>query len=386
MMKRKAASAALSSSHRSKRKKSAISGHDIRGDGPKRGRPPSSSSSSKRAKLPPSLQPIYRPSASSSGPAPPPPKLTRPQSGFAPLSSGSFGPPSAGLYPLPTHPGPYPPGVSAPPPGTTSYPRAGAHWVREPLSRRAVGGHLIPWPVWVEARHRGVSAPAPVSVVARQGHGGGRPVYSSSDEEEEEGEESDGEEGLAADVGEGGDGAGVGRSQWWAPLAYGQAVMGFLQGAKLDAEVERMELKALQKKWTGEGSQGKGRPYVDLEGGSRHMVGSVGAKGEGGKGEGLEKPGLKREWSTSSLGGEERGSKGSGKGEGGEVGKASFTQKDGVWLCGVCERTFTDIGKMQRHASEHAGVGGKASGQQRKMEPPPLKAHRSSTDSYMRVE
>ena len=177
MMKRKATSAAASfEAKKAKRRKSAISGHDIRGSSKKSGKSSSSSSASssnkRRPPLPPSLQPIYRPdpkappimpgmSAATGQP------LRRPASGFAPLSSGSFGPPSAGLNLPPFHPvlgGPAMPHSASASSGFGAVGGSvgsaggvmgsggavkGSHWVREPLSRRTVSGSLLCWPVWV---------------------------------------------------------------------------------------------------------------------------------------------------------------------------------------------------------------------------------------------
>ena len=134
------------------------------------------------------------------------------------------------------------------------------------------------------------------------------------------------------------------RSQFFTPLSYPASVMSFLQPARLDAEIERLEVKLLAKRaQAGDRETGRGRPYVDLEGGSRHMVQVDGVGAD-------KPPTLTREWSTSSVDG---GAGGVDGGPGGAPGGPAFTQRDGAWVCNVCEKAFSEVGKAQKHALVH---------------------------------
>ena len=229
------------------------------------------------------------------------------------------------------------------------------HWSHEPLSRRNAAGHLVIWPLWVAAHSK---AQQLVSQGAVRRATGGKvraqsrrddAVY-SSDDGDDDSEVSDVEADLPDDdlpIHP------IRPSTFYLPpVNIPQSLLLSLRPDKRDAEIEKLELKLLSKKAVIE--RETRRPYVDMEGGSRHMVID----------DPLDKPVTIRQ---SSIG------LGSGTGSASLAASKSnlpssntsipsssasnipipFTKHDGSYICGLCAKPFPDLSKLRRHANTH---------------------------------
>ena len=245
--------------------------------------------------------------------------------------------------------------------GTSSFsPRAFSrpHWSHEPVSRRNASGQLVVWPLWVAAHSK---AQQLVSQGAVRKTAGGKAraqsrrddVVYSSDDGDDDSDVSDVEADLPDDD--------VPTlplrpsAFYQPPVAISQSLLLSLRPDKLNAEMEKLELKLLSKKALIE--RETRRPYVDMEGGSRHMVID----------DPLDKPTTTRQSSTTIGGGSGGSSTTASKftlpstsASASTTASASstgisipFTKHDGSYICGLCAKPFPDVSKLRRHSFTH---------------------------------
>ena len=235
------------------------------------------------------------------------------------------------------------------------------HWAHEPVSRRNVSGQLVIWPLWVAAHSK---AQQLVSQGAVRKAAGGKAraqsrrddaVY-SSDDGDDDSDVSEAEADLPDDD--------VltqpirPSSFYLPPVNIPQPLLMSLRPDKRDAEIEKLELKLLSKKAVIE--RETRRPYVDMEGGSRHMVID----------DPLDKPATMRQSSINTGSGSGASSTSASKSAlPSSTSSASatasssssssgisipFTKHDGSFICGLCAKPFPDLSKLRRHANTHA--------------------------------
>ena len=246
-------------------------------------------------------------------------------------------------------------------------------WSHEPVSRRNVSGNLVVWPLWVAAHSKAqqlVSQGAAVRSKAAAAGSKARAqsrrdeVVYSSDDGDDDSDVSDAEADLPDDDTP----AHPIRTSAFhlPPVTFPQSLLLSMRPDKRDAEIEKMELKLLSKKSVIE--RDTRRPYVDMEGGSRHMLPE----------DPLDKPTSQRQSSTNTLGsiGSSAGSSSSnsfrsvspsphttssatGSSPSATHTPAStgipipFTKHNSTFICGICNKTFPDLSKLRRHSNVH---------------------------------
>jgi len=217
--------------------------------------------------------------------------------------------------------------------GSSFSPRAFSrpHWSHEPVSRRNVSGQLVIWPLWVAAHSK---AQQLVSQGAVRKAAGGKAraqsrrdeVVYSSDDGDDDSEVSDAEADLPDDDVQ--PFHPIRPSAFYLPpVSLPQPLLLSLRPDKRDAEIEKMELKLLSKKAVVE--RETRRPYVDMEGGSRHMLAD----------DPLDKPATSSSSPVTSAAAASI--------------PIPFTKHDGCYICGLCAKSFPDLSKLRRHANTH---------------------------------
>ena len=239
------------------------------------------------------------------------------------------------------------------------------HWSHEPVSRRNASGQLVTWPIWIAAHSKAQQLVSQGGAVRKAAGGKARAqsrrddVVYSSDDGDDDSELSDVE---LADLPDDDVPTHPLRPStfYQPPVNVPPSLLLALRPDKRDAEIEKLELKLLSKKAVID--RETRRPYVDMEGGSRHMAID----------DPLDKPPTVRQSSiTAGIGGTGSSSSATSKSmlpfstSSSSTTTATssspsstgisipFTKHDGSFICGLCAKPFPDLSKLRRHANTH---------------------------------